>query len=233
MRIRILSLLLLLATLPAQAQVSVNPSVLDSLAPPKASTAPTPTPTPTSRPAPVAKPPVATAPKPVAPTAPGIAANPPPNVSLPPALVVPTRPAAAVPPPAVAADAPTRTEKLKSGLRVVFGTGRSDLSPASEAALHALVRGDASQPAAPEGASFTVTCFAAGTAEDPSTTRRLSLSRALAVRSALMSQGVASVRIYVRAFGPTSPGFTDGPPDRADVVVGPNPVATSPTPTKS
>jgi hypothetical protein len=29
------------------------------------------------------------------------------------------------------------------------------------------------------------------------------------------------VRIYVKALGPASPGFADGPADRADLIVGP------------
>jgi hypothetical protein len=44
------------------------------------------------------------------------------------------------------------------------------------------------------------------------------------VRSVLISQGVPSVRIFVKALGPASPGFADGPPDRADIVVSLNPI---------
>ena len=58
--------------------------------------------------------------------------------------------------------------------------------------------------------------YAAGTPEDPSTARRLSLSRALAVRSALMADGVTSSRIYVRALGATG---GDEAPDRVDLAV--------------
>ena len=58
--------------------------------------------------------------------------------------------------------------------------------------------------------------YAAGTPEDPSTARRLSLSRALAVRSALMADGVTSARIYVRALGATG---GDEAPDRVDLAV--------------
>ena len=52
-----------------------------------------------------------------------------------------------------------------------------------------------------DSTSFNVVAYAAGTPDDPSTARRLSLSRALAVRSALMADGVGSARIYVRALG--------------------------------
>jgi outer membrane protein OmpA-like peptidoglycan-associated protein len=95
---------------------------------------------------------------------------------------------------------------------VTFGAGQSDLSPSSAAAIKELVT------SAPPGAntSFNIAGYAAGTPEDPSTARRLSLSRALAVRSALMADGVSSTRIYVRALGATS---GDEPPDRVDLAV--------------
>jgi outer membrane protein OmpA-like peptidoglycan-associated protein len=97
-------------------------------------------------------------------------------------------------------------------LRVTFGAGQADLSPSSAAAIKSLVAG------APPGTntSFNVAAYAAGTPEDPSTARRLSLSRALAVRSALMADGVSSTHIYVRALGAAS---GDEPPDRVDLAV--------------
>jgi outer membrane protein OmpA-like peptidoglycan-associated protein len=151
---------------------------------------------------------------------------------LPPAIAVPTRPAAPAAPASVSADAPTSIAPLPGGMRVVFGAGRADLNPASEASVRALVHGGGTVAAAPDGSSFTITSFAAGTPEDPSTPRRLSLSRALTLRSVLISQGVASVRIYVRALGPTSTGFADGPADRADIIVAANPVP-APAPVQS
>ena len=67
-----------------------------------------------------------------------------------------------------------------------------------------------------DGTSFNVVAYAAGTPGDPSTARRLSLARALAVRSALMANGVGSSRIYVRALGASA---GDETPDRVDVAV--------------
>jgi hypothetical protein len=63
--------------------------------------------------------------------------------------------------------------------------------------------------------------YAAGTPEDPSTARRLSLARALAVRSALIADGVSSTRIYVRALGAQPGGALagDAPADRVDLSV--------------
>ncbi len=221
-------LLLLLIALPARAQVSVNPSALDGLAPAKP-----PSPAVSTPQLPAAKPAVGSgnapvsAPKPVAPNTPNVASAPPASVVVPPPIEVPTRPPSPVAPPRIAADAPTSVEKLKSGLRLVFGNGRSDLNPASETAVKELVL---PAQAGTDGPSYTVTSYAAGLPEDPSTPRRVSLSRALAVRSVLISQGVASTRIYVRAFGPASPGFADGPADRADIVVGPNPMGSEAPP---
>src|SRR5262249_23601113 len=99
-----------------------------------------------------------------------------------------------------------------AGLRVTFGSGQADLSPTSAAAIKTMV--EAAQPGA--NTTFNVVAYAAGTPEDPSTARRVSLSRALAVRSALMADGVSSSRIYVRALGATA---SDEPPDRVDVAV--------------
>ncbi len=88
----------------------------------------------------------------------------------------------------------------------------ADLSPSSASAIHDFVQ------SAPSGdsASYNVVAYAAGTPEDPSTARRLSLSRALAVRSALMADGISSTHIYVRALGATA---GDATPDRVDVAV--------------
>ena len=67
---------------------------------------------------------------------------------------------------------------------------------------------------------FNVLAYAPGKPDDPSTARRVSLSRAMAVRSALIADGVPSARIFVRAMGAQA---GDGPPDRVDLsVTGPS-----------
>lgn len=243
MLIRLMIPAVLMFTLPAAAQVTIDPRALD----PKPA-APVP-PSPVTAGPPGQKPPASAgkpSAKPVAPTRPGVdkpaaakpqstvrvapgapgqtnvpAAAPPPLV-LPPPIAVPTRPVQPSAPPTVTADAPGGTEALAGGLRVTFGSGHSELNPAMEAAIRGLARTGAG--ASPDS-SFTVTSYAAGTPEDPSTARRLSLSRALAVRSVLISQGIVSTRIYVKALGPGLPGFADGPADRADVGVAGNPIA--------
>jgi outer membrane protein OmpA-like peptidoglycan-associated protein len=60
-----------------------------------------------------------------------------------------------------------------------------------------------------------VMAYARGS-DDASKARRLSLSRALAVRSYLIDQGIGSTRIDVRALGNAAEG---GPSDRVDLMV--------------
>jgi outer membrane protein OmpA-like peptidoglycan-associated protein len=226
---------------PAQAQVTVDLQALDNLPGAKAaakhSTAHKAKPagkrvaTKTRKPVPqevTEKP--ATAPQtatatPTAPAAPAVTSPPQPA---PPPATLPTAPPATVavapvpPPPPVQASPPPPPPILEgatsaalttgAGLRVTFGAGEADLSPASAEAIKRVVQ---SAPAG-DATSFNVVGYAAGAAEDPSTARRLSLSRALAVRSALMADGVASSRIYVRALGAT--GGTELP-DRVDLAV--------------
>jgi len=58
--------------------------------------------------------------------------------------------------------------------------------------------------------------YAGGTPETVGAARRLSLSRALAVRSFLIEAGVRSTRIDVRALGLAD---DDGPPERVDILL--------------
>jgi len=208
-----LALLLVLIPAVAMAQATANPSALDNLKPNQpASRSVTKSPAPPSRPSapsppkPSARP---TAPRQPLPTVP---TTPPPIASLPPPTPVPVRPTT---PPVipVAADAPGDTSPLPSGLRVTFGAERSDLSPATVEAL----RRYAATLGPSENTTVTMMAYAAGVPEDPSTPRRLSLARALAVRAVLMDAGVASTRIYPRAMGPAPEAPSDAPPDRVDL----------------
>jgi len=129
--------------------------------------------------------------------------------------VAPPPPAAqpaAPPPPPISDSATSAATTTGTGLRVTFGAGQAELNPASADAIKNVVQ---SAPAG-DNTSFNVVAYAAGTPEDPSTARRLSLSRALAVRSALMADGIASSRIYVRALGAAG---GDEAPDRVDLAV--------------
>jgi outer membrane protein OmpA-like peptidoglycan-associated protein len=127
-------------------------------------------------------------------------------------IAPPPPPTESPPPPPVSDDAATTAAPTSSGLRLTFATGQTDLSPESMAAIKQLV---AATPSG-ESATFNVQAYAPGTPDDPSTARRTSLSRAMAVRSALIAEGVASARIFVRALGAQ---HGNGPADRADVTV--------------
>jgi len=175
---------------------------------------------------PAAGPATTEAPKPAAPATPGTPATPAPppavvGVAPPPVPVIPPpapadAPMAPAAPPPIAENAGTTIEPLPkqdgTGVRLDFAQGASDLTPITADAVKALVA------AAPkdDATTFNVMAYAAGVAEDPSTARRVSLSRGLAVRAALMAYGVPSTHIYVRALG-ALPG--DGPQDRVDVLV--------------
>lgn len=230
---RAIVLLLLVSSVMAprvSAQVRVEGGALDQLRP-SAPAAPTPT-TPARpaarqpvRPAPRAATPVVHAtpahpapahpvvtpprPRPVT-----VAPAPPPVAVLPPTVEAPPRPLPPAVPVPVLADAVGAASPLPGGVRVTFGAGKSDLNPATADALRDLARKVRADP----NVDLNLYSYAAGQPDDPSTPRRLSLSRALAVRAVLMSEGVASTRLYPRALGATAAG---GPPDRVDVSSGP------------
>ncbi len=84
---------------------------------------------------------------------------------------------------------------------LTFDSEKADIKPDAAAAITALVR------AIPvhETASVNVAAYAAGRFDDPSTARRLSLSRGMAVRAALIDGGIPSTQIYVRALGAAAP----------------------------
>jgi outer membrane protein OmpA-like peptidoglycan-associated protein len=232
-------LLLVLACGNVAAQVTTDPRALDQLQPTGQAHPPAkpPPPRPAQQRPTRAKTTASTTAHPPAvapPQEPLVPIAPPPPPVIPEPVSVPVRPVSTPAPPAVADDAPGTATQIEGGLRLTFGTDRADLNPATDTALRALVHGAAT----PTGSSttFTVTAYAAGTPEDPSTPRRLSLSRALTVRSVLINEGIASIRIYVKALGAAAPAIADGPPDRADIVVGSTPTETSaqaPSPPKS
>jgi outer membrane protein OmpA-like peptidoglycan-associated protein len=116
------------------------------------------------------------------------------------------------PPPPVSDKAATTAAPTTAGLRLTFAPEQSDLSPASIDSVKQLT---ASVPPGDE-TTFNVQAYAPGKPDDPSTARRISLSRAMAVRSALVADGVPSARIFVRALGEQ---YGDGPPDRVDIGV--------------
>ena len=88
---------------------------------------------------------------------------------------------------------------LPPPVRLLFEDGKADLTPADEAAIRDLAHAIPT----PEADSVNVVAYAAGKPDDPSTARRLSLTRGMAVRSVLLASGVPSAQIYVRALGAT------------------------------
>ena len=131
-----------------------------------------------------------------------------------PTPALPTR-QPAPPPPSTTVPAPAPSPlPLPPTVRLVFEAGKADLTPADEAAIQDLARAIP----APAADSVSVLAYAAGKPDDPSTARRLSLSRGLAVRSVLLASGVPSAQIYVRALGSTP---SNGPADRVELTVAP------------
>jgi outer membrane protein OmpA-like peptidoglycan-associated protein len=199
----ILSALLALATPalapPALAQVTIDLRALDPLRLPGQPAPEQPRPRPR-----VAPPQPATQASPTATQAPVTPAPlPETSVSLP--IVTPPAAASTQAPTPIIATGPT-------DLRVAFDAAQTDLSAPDRERVK---RFAATAPSA-DSVSFNVLAYAAGKADDPSVARRLSLSRALAVRAVLMAEGVASSRILVRALGAQSGG---APPDRVDIAI--------------
>ena len=117
-----------------------------------------------------------------------------------------------VPTISVSEDAAGEATPIPGGVRVTFGPGKADLNPATTDALR-LQLGHTLKPTPPNG-SINVQAYATGTPDDPSTPRRISLSRALAARAVLMSEGL---RLHPHL--PCTPWAppAGGPTDRVDV----------------
>jgi outer membrane protein OmpA-like peptidoglycan-associated protein len=125
-----------------------------------------------------------------------------------PQSAVPPRPASPAAPLPSPADIPAGTE-----FRIVFPDDTAQtLSPADTR----LLSGIAARLRQDEIARLEVLGYASGTPETNRESRRLSLERALAVRSYLIDQGVRRTRIDVRALGQTDP---QGPADRVDLLL--------------
>ncbi len=122
-----------------------------------------------------------------------------------PAVAATTTPPEAPPPP------PSTATDGSVALSVPFSANASELPPASQDELRAI----AQQMAADDSLRLTIRAYAEGTAEDASQARRLSLSRALAIRSYLIEQGIRGPRMDVRALGHR----IEPPRDRVDLVL--------------
>lgn len=203
-------------------------------APPPVPKAPPPAAVPAPTPKSPPPPPRAVAKAPPPPPTPRITAAPPPPPAPapvveapPPAPVAPERPvqtARVAPKTVTAAPRPQAAERqtaalpripLPAGggqiLRVDFLGASTRLTPDAERRLGSL----AATMMESDG-RLQLKAYAGGSGETLSSARRLSLSRALSVRSFLIEQGIRSTRIDVRALGRAE---DSGPPERVDIVL--------------
>lgn len=97
-------------------------------------------------------------------------------------------------------------------IRIFFDAGSSDIPADALGQITAIANALANDPAQ----RLQLKAYAAASADSASLARRLSLTRALTVRSALIEQGVRSTRIDVRALGGKDAGDT---PDRVDIFI--------------
>lgn len=152
---------------------------------------------------------------------------PPPPPSVPPATK--TAAVAPPPPPAVPKQQPATTVAATSApapapapqpssqgggdtVRIAFPAGQSQLPSDAKGQLDRVI----SQLQQNDGLRVQLMAYADGDQDGANKARRLSLSRALAVRAYLIDNEVASTRMDVRALGNRS---DDGPADRVDLVV--------------
>ena len=160
-------------------------------------------------------------PEPVAETPPA-AETPPEDASMetPPAALPPLpEPVAEEPPPArtaaapppVAETPPPASPSSYSAIGIVFASGDSELPGAAREILDGVAERLAADPAI----RVVLKAYASAEGATASAARRLSLMRALAVRSYLMDAGIDATRIDVRALGAK---YEAGPPDRVDIV---------------
>jgi outer membrane protein OmpA-like peptidoglycan-associated protein len=139
-----------------------------------------------------------------------------------PAIALPVAAPAIVAPPRVAAPSgtpqqpiPAATPALVPGkpAMVVFAKGETELPPEAHATLDRL----AAELNANATLRLMIDAHASGDPGDPVLARRVSLERAVGLRSYLIDKGVPGGRMDVRALGDTAGGT--GPIDRVDLTV--------------
>ena len=121
---------------------------------------------------------------------------------------------AALPPaetPTAALPPVSATAGPQGGKRLIFAEGTADLDEAAKQVLRAA----AETLKTDQNARVQLLAYAGSDDDSASRARRLSLSRALAVRQFLIKEGVRSTRMDVRALGSK---FEDGPADRVDIL---------------
>ncbi|MFN8757880.1 MAG: OmpA family protein [Tagaea sp.] len=193
---------------PADNQSAPTPIVPPA---PAAATAPPPPPPPPPPPAAPAAIQAMTPPPPPPPAAQIPATAPPPPAPAPAAAPV-AAPTPITPPAPQQAAAPAARAAATGALAsLAFAAGAAELTDQGRAALAPVLealRGDAN-------ARLQIQAYATGGDDQGGQARRLSLSRALAVRGHLIEQGIAATRMDVRALGRTG----DQPADRVDILL--------------
>lgn len=208
-------------TPPAATQPKPAPAASSTPAPAPRAAEPAPRVAPPSPPA-TARVVAPTAPPPPKPSAP-VTTAPPPQVAAPaappPAPQEPPRretqtQVAAAPPPPPPAPAPAASSQGAAGdlVRVPFEANQTALAGGPRPELDALV----ARLRKDETLRVQLLAYADGDEENANKARRLSLSRALAVRAYLIDKQIQSTRMDVRALGNRA---KDTPKDRVDVVL--------------
>ena len=203
----------------AKAEAPPPPPAAKSTAPAKAGTEKTAeaapeTPPPPPPPAPSKAESVPPPPAPAAASKTESAAPPPPPPV--PVTPAPATSAETAPPPApnpqVAALPPAPSFSMEKPTAIPFVVGASTLADPAKQTLGSVAQtlnGNADL-------RLQIVAYATGSDDNASQARRLSLSRALAVRSFLIDAGIRSTRMDVRALGNK---FDSGPGDRVDLIV--------------
>ena len=106
---------------------------------------------------------------------------------------------------------PPPTEAHEASYRLEFAGQSADLPASADALLDSL----AGLLSRNEHLRLNLNSFASGSTDDPVAARRLSLQRALKVRSVLTGKGILSTRVDVLALGMTA---LEPPADRIDLV---------------
>ena len=150
-------------------------------------------------------------PPPPAVTAPSVSAPAPPPASPSKAAEPIKRVAAASPAPKAVAPAP-KASNGGAALSIPFDTDTKSLPASASGALDDVAK----KMNADKSMRVQLLAFASAGERSEAKARRLSLSRALEVRSYLISKGIASTRMDVRALGNQS---SSGSPDRVDMTL--------------
>jgi outer membrane protein OmpA-like peptidoglycan-associated protein len=134
------------------------------------------------------------------------------------ARTVMNTPPTVAPPASAPAPVPPQTAALTpvavaGSSRVVFSAGTADLPDGAKSELYAVAR----QLSSNDHTRLQLVGYAGNSTDEANQARRISLQRALAVRTYLMEHGVANTRIDVRALGNRADGKE--PPDRVDLVM--------------